>query len=80
MMAMVFRGSRIPEEFLLLDINGNRSRLTGIRTYRHTRRNLVHNCGKNNELQRANLAFAGRFTASVSVFGHFAGKPKVKPL
>jgi hypothetical protein len=35
---------------------------------------------KSSLLQRANLASAGRFAASVSVFGHFEGKPKVKPL
>jgi hypothetical protein len=31
-------------------------------------------------LQRANLGFAGRFMVSASVFLHFDGKPKVKPL
>jgi hypothetical protein len=31
-------------------------------------------------LQRANSLFAGRFMVSASVFLHFGGKPKVKPL
>jgi hypothetical protein len=36
--------------------------------------------GRFQELQRAHLEFAGRFTVSASVYGHFEGKLKVKPL